>query len=124
MFPLYFAGRARLAAQQLLDHTTLGERLAHDSVDDGHLLTVDTYPELVESLSTGERVLYGILESLAGNDTANLYKVYVEVDPEAAWCAWWALGVLLGRVEPLDPGHFGGLWDALGRHLSAERSRS
>jgi hypothetical protein len=113
MHPLYFTGRARLAAKQILDHTSLGGRLADDSADGEGLLSIFPYPEVVDSLSTGEQTLFGILESLAGHDTANLYKLYVETDPDTAWCAWWALGVLLDRVVPMDPADFVGLRDVV-----------
>lgn len=115
MRPLYFTGRARLAAKQVLDHTSLGERLADDTTDDGTLLTVEPYPELVNGLSTGEHTMFNLLGSLAGNSDANLYALAVDVDDVNAWCAWWALGVLLDKVVPMPPVDFTGLADVVGR---------
>lgn len=117
MDPLYFRGRPRLAAKQLLDHTTLGERLEDDTVDDGELLSVFAPDEVLPTLSTGESTLWTVLQSFAGHGytIASLAGLAEYVDDETAWCAWWALGVLLDKVVPMAPVDFGGLDDVVRR---------
>lgn len=115
MRPLYFTGRARNAAKQILDHTSLGGRLSDDLTDDGTVLEVHATVELVESLSRGEVAMYDVLASLAGDDTASLYRLATDVDELNAFCAWWALGILLDKVVPVAPVDFAGLASAVGR---------
>lgn len=115
MRPLYYTGRARLAAKQILDHTSLGDRLRDDVNDDGTVLAVEPVLEVVSSLSGGELTMYKVLASIAGDSSANLYALAADVDELNAFCAWWAVGILLDKVVPVAPVDFDGLASAVGR---------
>lgn len=115
MDPLYFTGRSRLAAKQLLEHTTLGDRLKEDTGDDAYELVIAAPDEVVYGLSRGELVLWNVLESLTGQPAADLYAVANDLDEQTAWVVWWALGVLLDKVVPMGPVDFDGLHDVVRR---------
>lgn len=115
MDTLTFDGRARLAVKQLLDHTTLGERLVDDVADTGDLLTLAVPDEVVFTLSRGELVLWNVLQAFAGEPAADLLAVASDLDDRTAWVVWWALGVLLDKVVPMGPVDFDGLHDVVRR---------
>lgn len=66
MHELHFVQRARTAAWHILRETVLGETIAAHVQDDGRLLTIAANSDDWAMLSSGERVLYGCLEQLAG----------------------------------------------------------
>lgn len=99
--PLYFTGRARTAALQILANTPLGHSLEDVTNDDGTLLSILPNDELLDVLSTGERSLYSLLASVGGHGCVNLYRLVNDVDESCAFHAAWAVGVLAGTFAPL-----------------------
>lgn len=105
--PIYFTGRARKAALQVLDNTSLGERLANWTEDEGTLLTVWATEDVIDSLSSGETALYYFVAALGGHGAVNLYDLVSRVDDDCAFHAAWALMILTGKATPVEPVEFG-----------------
>lgn len=81
MNDLHFVERARTAALTILDKTNLQHTLADHWHDDGRVLTVEQNADLWAMLSTGERVLVGVLEQLAGQrSTVTIHDVGHRLD--------------------------------------------
>jgi hypothetical protein len=98
---LIFHDRAREAAWHILRNTVIGETLAGHIHDDGHTLIVEDTCDTYELLSSGERVLLGCLEMLAGRrSTVTLHDVGNRLDDPSRAAVWQAWGIYL-RMESL-----------------------
>lgn len=101
MTALTFTGAGYSAAKYLLANTSLGTSLlARHVTDDGKQLAITPDPETLWSLSSGEHVLWDWLCSFAGKGEVHLTDLLARLDPQAAFAAWWSLGVALDKVAP------------------------
>lgn len=107
MSPLYYTGRARQAALQILDNTSLGEDLANVSEDDGVLLKLWPSEDTLERMSSGQEALYMLVAALGGHGCVNLYELVNRVDEDCAFHAAWALMILTGKATPVEAVQFG-----------------
>ena len=102
MMPIYFRSRAREAALQVLDNTSLGERIANAMEDEGGLLAIHASHDLLDSLSSGEEALYHFVAALGGHGCVNLYELLNRVDDNCALHCFWSLGVLAGHASHIE----------------------
>lgn len=97
MTPLHLTGRPRAAAHAILQDTSLRGTLGRHLTDDGRLLTIDINIDVHERMSSGERVLYGVIESLADRrSTTTWHEIAARLDHPSQLAVIDALRTLCG----------------------------
>lgn len=84
MTDLHFVDRARAAARHILAETPIGAELERHTYDDGRLLTITADCDDWGRMSSGLKVLFGVLEQLAGQrSTVTIHDVGHRLDEES-----------------------------------------